>query len=409
MTSSKQGARTPKGAEPAPPDRPPAAAGRRPPKLLFVSAGLGAEGGGIAAAGRLLLDAVRGWAADRGVAVRLLSLGERGDVPAGLDGAAFAGDQARLAAAVWRAQVFEGYRVHVYDFLGVARVQGVLPARVRARYLLYLYGIECWRPLRGSRHRALESAVVRLACSSHTIDRMREWNPGAPPVTPLALALRGEARPAPAAPSPADPLPDGFLLIVGRMATGERYKGHDELIGATRRLAAAGSAAHLVVAGDGDDRGRLEALARELGVAERVHFTGFVGEPQLADLYRRCAALVMPSRGEGFGLVYLEAMRAGKPCVALRDSAAAEIVVDGETGVLVDPGVEPLVAALGALLSDPQRATALGAAGRRRFERDFQAEAFAARLRPHLDRLLAAEAAAAEPRRSSQARASGAR
>ena len=91
-------------------------------------------------------------------------------------------------------------------------------------------------------------------------------------------------------------------------------------------LLAARPGARLVVAGDGDDRPRLEARAAALGLGGAVLFTGFVSEATLAELYRRAAVFVMPSLGEGFGLVYLEAMRAGKPCVAARGSAAEEVV-----------------------------------------------------------------------------------
>ena len=102
----------------------------------------------------------------------------------------------------------------------------------------------------------------------------------------------------------------------------ERYKGHDQLLEAMTTL----PDARLVVAGDGDDRRRLEEKAAALGLGDRTFFTGFLSEATLAELYRRCAAFVMPSRGEGFGLVYLEAMRAGKPVLAARGSAAEEIV-----------------------------------------------------------------------------------
>src|SRR5262249_46658524 len=152
-------------------------------------AGLSPRGGGIAAAGRLLLDATRGWAAERGLAVRLLTLGEESDIPRGVDGEALAGNRGALARAVWRSQLFEGYRDHVYDFLGMARIQGMLPAGMRARYLLYLYGIECWLPLRGTRRRALDGATVRLASSAHTVSRLKTTNPDAPTVMPVHLAL----------------------------------------------------------------------------------------------------------------------------------------------------------------------------------------------------------------------------
>jgi phosphatidyl-myo-inositol dimannoside synthase len=376
MTSS-EGARTPKGAEPA------------RPRLLFVSAGLSPRGGGIAAAGRLMLAATRAWAAEHGVSVRVLTLGDTDELPAGVDGEAFAGNRGALARAVWRAQFREGYSSQVYDFLGIARIQGLLPRRLRARYLLYLYGIECWRPLRGSRLRALTGAVTRLACSRHTVARLLAANPRVPAVSALHLAL-GEGTAAGAAdPAPLASLGASVVLIVGRLAPGEQYKGHDELLAATARLADRFSDLQLVVTGDGDDRPRLEAKARELGIADRVRFTGFVDTATLDALYRRCAVFSMPSRDEGFGFVYLEAMRAGKPCVALAGSAAAEIVEDRVTGRLVEDRVDSLTAALADLLSDPAQAARLGVAGRARWERLFTPEVFAARFSTHLDALLA--------------------
>ena len=114
---------------------------------------------------------------------------------------------------------------------------------------------------------------------------------------------------------------------------------------------------------------------------------------------RRSAAFAMPSRNEGFGLVYLEAMKAGKPCVAARGSAAEEIVADGETGLLVEPGPEPLAAALAALLDDPARATRLGEAGRRRWEERLSFARFREALAAlYLPRLLGEKAAELEPR-----------
>lgn len=383
MTPSA-GARTPTGAEPA--------RSRSKRRLLFVSVGLSPHGGGIATAGRLLLGAVRAWAEETGVELRLFTLGCASDLPAGVAGRAFDGDRAALGRAVWKAQFLEGFRHQVYDFLGVARIQGVLPQRWLARYLLYVYGIEVWRPLTGGRRRALTGATVRLACSQHTIDRLRAHNPQAPPVIPLHLAVsEGNCHPA-ADPALLARVGEGFLLIVGRME-GDRYKGHEELIQAMTQLAPAHPHVRLVIVGEGRDQPRLEARARELGIAERVVFTGFLDEPTLAAVYRRCAVFTMPSEGEGFGLVYLEAMRAGKPCVALAGSAAAEIVVDGSTGRLVAPGVEPLTRTLDEMLGDSRGTAALGAAGRDRWHERFLPERFAAGLRPHLETLMSEEPA----------------
>lgn len=358
-------------------------------RLLFVSVGLSPRGGGIATAGRLLLRTVRDFAEERDVELRLLTLGGRDEVPHGVDGQAFDGDRRALARAVWKAQFGEGFRHQVYDFLGVARIQGILPRSFTARYLLYVYGIEVWRPLAGARRRALDSATVRLACSAHTVERLRVHNPRAPRVTPLHLAMSadGDGGQAPDGEVLAR-LGEGFLLIVGRME-GDRYKGHEDLLAALALLAPAHPGLRLVVVGEGNDRGRLEARADELGVADRVVFTGFVDAATLSAIYHRASVFVMPSDGEGFGLVYLEAMRAARPCVALAGSAAAEIIVDGKTGRLIEPGAQSLECALEELLRDPVTSAAMGAAGRQRWHEAFRPELFAGNLRPHLETLLA--------------------
>ena len=195
-------------------------------------------------------------------------------------------------------------------------------------------------------------------------------------VDPGALAAAGET----------------FVLVVARMSAAERYKGHDELIEAWAELvrdAPPALAPRLLLVGDGDDRARLTAKAREAGLRDTVRFTGAVAAATLDELYRRATAFALPSRDEGFGLVFLEAMRAGRACLALAGTAPAEIVDDGETGDLVAAAApEALVPALARLLADPERTRRLGAAGRVRFEREFTFEAFERRLEPLLDRVV---------------------
>jgi phosphatidylinositol alpha-1,6-mannosyltransferase len=357
--------------------------------LIFVSAGLDLDGGGRALAGRLLAAGSAAFAAEHGIGWSLLSLG-------GLDGfdgdaraRGFSGRQGALAMAAWRRQLAGGRVACVYDLLGPARVQAWLPGPLGAPYMVTLYGIEVWRRLSGARRRALRRATVRLATSAYTLAEAVQVNPDMGPVEVLPLCL--EERP------PAGEV-DGalleragrdYLLLVGRMAATERYKGHDQLLAAMQLLQADGGVRpRLIIAGDGDDRPRLESLASSLGVSGRVLFTGFVSEATLAELYRRAAVFVMPSRGEGFGLVYLEAMRAGRPCVAARASAAAELVADGESGLLVDP-LDPaaLTAALARLLASPDLADCMGQAGRRRFEQLYTPDRFRERLWPFLERL----------------------
>jgi phosphatidylinositol alpha-1,6-mannosyltransferase len=353
--------------------------------LVFVSAGLGLDGGGRALAGRLLAAACAEFARGRELGFEILTLDGSAPPDGGAPVRGFAGSQRALALEVWKRQVGNRRASYVFDLLGVARMQSYLPAPLRSPYLVPLYGIEVWRPLGWDRRRALARAAVVFAISAHTLERARPFVPGlnGAPILPLALE---ERRPEGAIDaSLLGRLGRGFVLIVGRMDPRERYKGHDQLLEALTAI----PEARLVVAGDGDDRGRLEAKAAGLGMPDRVVFTGFTSEATLMELYRRCAAFAMPSQGEGFGLVYLEAMRAAKPVLAARGSAAEEIVVDGATGLLVDPDDrEEMRSALGRLLDHPGEARRMGEAGFERWRKELGVERFRERLEPLLERLI---------------------
>ncbi len=232
----------------------------------------------------------------------------------------------------------------------------------RGRLAVFLHGIEAWRPLGPLERWALGSADVLMANSEHTARRFREANPefSARPIAVCHLGV-GAAGAAPPKEESARDVAGPFALIVGRLAGSERYKGHDVLIDLWSRIRAAAPDAHLVVAGDGDDRPRLEAKAAALG--DHVRFLGRVSDAALDALYRRCAFFVMPSREEGFGLVYLEAMRAGKACIG-GTGAAAEVIEDGVTGLVVD-AAEPgdIEKAVVRLFLEPETRDRMGRAG----------------------------------------------
>ena len=123
--------------------------------------------------------------------------------------------------------------------------------------------------------------------------------------------------------------------------------------------------------------------------SDSVVFTGHVPQEQLAQCYAACDIFALPSDQEGFGIVYLEAMAHGKPVVASRAGGAPEVVVDAETGLLVEHGNRPaLAAALADLLAHRERRQQLGEAGRRRLEENFTFEHFRQRLTRLLEQQL---------------------
>lgn len=358
-------------------------------QIIFVSAGLGLGGGGTAVVGRLLLRVVGDMADEVGAGVLTLSLGEpapflRGNVRA------FYGSQARLAAALFVAEASPATAAVVFDFMGPARVQSLMPGPLRKPYLVYLHGVEVWRNLSWQRRSALERAAVLLCNSDYTRKRAREWSPWLPEITPVGLALEERAPEGDCDGKVLEEAGSEFVLIVGRMASTERYKGHDALLRAMHAVVRARPSARLVVVGDGDDRARIEAEGRRSGLAGSVIFPGFVSEATLAMLYAKCSLFAMPSKNEGFGLVYLEAMRASKPCLGVTGSAAGEIIQDGSTGVLVPyDNHSALGDSMLDLLQDKEKAARLGRAGCQRWHEHFRFEQFRSRCIHHLRSLVA--------------------
>jgi phosphatidylinositol alpha-1,6-mannosyltransferase len=170
-----------------------------------------------------------------------------------------------------------------------------------------------------------------------------------------------------------------IVLILGRMASTERYKGHDALIDAWPRVLAVVPDAQLVIAGDGDDRARLEA--RAAGTAS-ITFTGFLNDEDRDRLLRSSAVLVSISTGEGFGLAALEAAAWGLPIVSLKGTVTEELFPNGCGHVLLETSEpQPLTDALTALLTDADHARAIGQAGLRRMREMFTIGHFNQRFR----------------------------
>jgi glycogen synthase len=186
---------------------------------------------------------------------------------------------------------------------------------------------------------------------------------------------------------PPAPPPEGdpTVLFVGRF---EKRKGIDLLLGAIPQVLATHPSVRFVLLGAHDLPGEHGESYRDVFLREhagapwmdRVEMPGIVDDDELWDAYRRCDVFVAPSRFESFGLVYVEAMMAGRPVVALDAGAAPEVVVAGATGELVEADADALAAAISALLADPALRHRMGAAGRRRFEEHYSAAAMAERV-----------------------------
>jgi len=257
----------------------------------------------------------------------------------------------------------------------------------QAKTIIWTHGLEVWEPLSILRRRALRSAALVIAPTKDTANYVANQQGVARErirVLPWALDPQFEAlvaaKPAPALPAN---FPSGrIILTVGRWFADERYKGMDTLITALPRLLTEWPDVQLVAVGEGDDQGWLEQIADGRGVLRHVHFLSGLSYAQIAACYQACEIFALPSRGEGFGLVYLEAMACGKPVIGGAHGGAPEVIDDGKTGYLVQHGdTEQLATSLEALLVDPQLGRDMGARGRERVEQDFRFNVFAKSLK----------------------------
>jgi phosphatidylinositol alpha-1,6-mannosyltransferase len=352
------------------------------PRLFLACNSVGLDQGGAARAGRLVARAV----AEECRAGRLEASG------AALCGAGGAGDglvplrdcrgsRARFAWHTWRAA--RDHSHFLYNFVGMARAHSRLPWR-RRPFAAFLLGIDVWEQARADRVRWARRADLLLSISAHTRDRADRAHGGLGHARVCWLATE-EDEPAMRRPRHRPPT----VLIVGRIDERENYKGHDELLSAWPRVAREVGGARLLVIGDGSGLGRLKARAADLPGCD-VEFRGFVPEAKMQDVWDEADVFAMPSRGEGFGLVYIEAMRQGLPVVASVHDAGSEVNLHGVTGFNVDLGrPADLEGRLIELLSDAALRVRLGEAGRQRWAEHFRYSAFRERfvnvLRPWLN------------------------
>ena len=305
--------------------------------------------GGIAKFNRDLLDALSAYPSCREVVVlpRLLPEPIGGELPEKLTyHSEAARGKLRYGFEVLR-HTFDtkhtGFDLVICGHINLLPLACVAAWWKRVPLLLIAHGIEVWessgRPLvRG----LLSNVDMFVSVSAFTKQRFLEWAP--------FDAEQGRVIPDCIDSGPYDPGPKRedllaryglenrtILMTLGRLSAAEKYKGHDEILELLPDLSEERPDIAYLICGDGDDRPRLEAKAWHLGVSDRVVFAGYVPEEEKAAHYRLADAFVMPGHGEGFGIVYLEALACGVPVVASRADASREAVRDGMLGEVVDP------------------------------------------------------------------------
>lgn len=224
--------------------------------------------------------------------------------------------------------------------------------------------------LRWGLRRGLRRAVATTVPSSAVRnDLQTRFKAGTCEVVPNGVDLDEHASQASTSALPSAWPRSRIVVALGRV---ERIKGFDLLLQAFAQVAKPGE--HLVIAGDGSQLAALRTLVTDLGISDSVTFVGRLDRPGVNTVMRAADVVVVPSRVEAFGIVALEAWRAGTPLVMTRHGGAADFIIDHENGLLVDPEDTAAVgAAIRTVLEDDITARRLAASGReavRRFSWD---------------------------------------
>jgi phosphatidyl-myo-inositol dimannoside synthase len=233
----------------------------------------------------------------------------------------------------------------------MAPLAAIVAKLMGAQLWVQAHGVDVWQELSWLYRRSIESADLVIAVSRDTRRRLLAWiriDPARVKVLPNTVDPRFRPGPKPGY------LLDRYalhgkkvLLTVSRLSAAERYKGHDRVIYALPRVLAEHPEAMYLIAGNGDDRPRLEAFAAELRVAQAVRFVGSVAPEELPDHYRLADVFVMPSMGEGFGIVFLEAMASGIRVIGGNKDGSLDPLGDGMLGTTIDPeNVDELASAI---------------------------------------------------------------
>lgn len=367
-------------------------------RIVFCATGILHTVGGIASANRNVQIALDQVADELGFELKVLALLE--SVPGISQYRTYNNNKINFSFGLLRELVRAD--VLVFDHVQIATPLLFVPRFLWPKVIIFAHGSEAGKRIRSSSIKLFKKADLVLTNSAFTLGNMQRYfsgfngkvcHLGLPPNHKMTTSPEmpdSEAIYLTAVDGSERKLGNRVMLMVARMDAGEREKGHRELIEVMPRLVDKYPDTQLVFAGSGTDEVELKAIASESVVSPHIFFCGRVRDEALERLYIKCYAYVMPSRQEGFGLVYLEAMNYAKPCVACCDDGGAEIVLDGETGFLIDQPVNQndLNRTLLNLLGNEMRAIEMGRAGWNRLNETFSSINHQGRVAKYIRNLL---------------------
>jgi teichuronic acid biosynthesis glycosyltransferase TuaC len=268
--------------------------------------------------------------------------------------------------------------IHAHAALPCGHAAALLSRRLRIPFVVTVHGLDVFNTcflggIPAVWRRKVSVDVYRAAqtvvCISGKVQEILKT--GMPSETRSAIVYNG-VNPILFSPdSHAAELLDTEILVVGNLL---RSKGHEIVLRALANLRASFPKLRCRIIGEGPEHARFEALVRDLGIGieRHVQFVGRQSRSEVAEAMRRCSVFVLPSRNEGLGCVYLEAMSCGKPVIGCRGQGIEEVIEHGKNGWLIPPdGLEELVQGLAALLGSPETCARIGTAARQTILENF--------------------------------------
>ena len=248
-----------------------------------------------------------------------------------------------FASQVLRAAIFNKPDLIICGHVNFSPLAANISNLFNIPYWVIVHGIDVWNLSDPAKINALKNSDRIISVSQYTGDRLVQEQNISPNQISLLPNTFDETKFS-IAPKPqyllkkySLKLKQPVILTIARLAGEERYKGYDQVIRALPEIIKTIPNIHYLIGGKGGDRPRIEQLIKDLNLESYVTLAGFVPDEQLADHYNLCDVFAMPSKGEGFGIVYLEALACGKPTIGGNQDGAIDALCNGQLGALVAP------------------------------------------------------------------------
>ncbi len=337
--------------------------------ILFLTLRTFSATGGIEKVCRVFCRAL-GTLGEKGLKAVMFSMYDRqeDDIERYTQGVGFKGFNQRTVSFIFSA-IRQGMRSNtiVLSHINLLSVGWLIKLLApRKKLLVFTHGIEVWRTLSASRKFMLRYCDQFIAVSRYTRDQLISLH-GVPEskITVLNNCI-DPFLPAPGKREKSAELmqrygfsaSDFILMTLSRLSSSELYKGYDHVLLAVAELEKKFPGIRYLIVGksDAEEQRRLEAIVREFRISDRVVFTGFVPDEELAAHFSLADLYIMPSKKEGFGIVFIEAMYYGLPVIAGNRDGSTDALCQGRLGLLVDPdNLDDIIAAVEKVIASPQQ------------------------------------------------------